>query len=217
MRHSWSFVGCDEGRGMYGVELYAGGSTGGCRRGSESSRRRARRFGIDRRTVKKMLSYSAPSRCYRRTKPVKRPKLDGFTEHRRRDPGGRTRIRTCRASLRSHGAADIRACYGTSTGSAGGYTIVEGLCPGPAAIPVREAFVPLHHPPGHSRRSTSARRWSEVGGRREISLPSSALILPHSNVWFVKAYPRETTDCLPRSAMSSAFAFLGGLAAIDPL
>ena len=36
-----------------------------------------RRFGIDRRTVKKMLSYSAPP-GYRRTKPVRRPKLDGF-------------------------------------------------------------------------------------------------------------------------------------------
>ena len=31
-----------------------------------------------RRTVKKMLSYSAPP-GYRRTKPVRRPKLDGFT------------------------------------------------------------------------------------------------------------------------------------------
>ena len=37
-----------------------------------------RRFGIDRRTVKKMLSYSAPP-GYRRTKSVRRPKLDGFT------------------------------------------------------------------------------------------------------------------------------------------
>ena len=37
-----------------------------------------RRFGIDRRTVKKMLSYSAPP-GYRRRKPVRRPKLDGFT------------------------------------------------------------------------------------------------------------------------------------------
>ena len=34
-----------------------------------------RRFDIDRRTVKKMLSYSAPL-GYRRTKPVRRPKLD---------------------------------------------------------------------------------------------------------------------------------------------
>ena len=37
-----------------------------------------RRFGINRRTVKKMLSYSVPP-GYRRTKPVRRPKLDGFT------------------------------------------------------------------------------------------------------------------------------------------
>ena len=37
-----------------------------------------RRFGIDRRTVKKMLSDSVPP-GYRRTKPVRRPKLEGFT------------------------------------------------------------------------------------------------------------------------------------------
>ena len=33
----------------------------------------ARRFGIDRRTMKKMLSYPVPP-GYRRTKPVRRPK-----------------------------------------------------------------------------------------------------------------------------------------------
>ncbi len=37
-----------------------------------------RRFGIDRRTVKKMLSYSAPP-GYRRSRPVRRPKPEGFT------------------------------------------------------------------------------------------------------------------------------------------
>ena len=37
-----------------------------------------RRFGIDRQTVGKMLSCSAPP-GYRRTKPVRRPKLEGFT------------------------------------------------------------------------------------------------------------------------------------------
>ena len=33
----------------------------------------------------------------------------------------------------------------------------------------------------------------EVGGRRE-KVAFFCLILPHSNVWFVKAYPRETTE-----------------------
>ena len=35
------------------------------------------RFGIDPRTVKKMLSYAAPL-GYRRTTPVRWPKLEGF-------------------------------------------------------------------------------------------------------------------------------------------
>lgn len=43
-----------------------------------SHREAARRFGIDRRTVKKMLSDSA-SPGYRRMTPVRRPKLEGFT------------------------------------------------------------------------------------------------------------------------------------------
>ena len=43
-----------------------------------SRRQAARVFGADRRTVDKMVAFSVPP-GYRRTKPVKRPKLDGFT------------------------------------------------------------------------------------------------------------------------------------------
>src|SRR3954469_4651539 len=42
-----------------------------------SRREAARRFGIDPRTVAKMLSFSVPPR-YRRRQPPKRPKLDPF-------------------------------------------------------------------------------------------------------------------------------------------
>ena len=42
-----------------------------------SQREAARRFGIDPRTVKKMLSYSVPP-GYVRTRPPVRPKLDPF-------------------------------------------------------------------------------------------------------------------------------------------
>ena len=42
-----------------------------------SQREAARRFGIDPRTVKKMLSYSVPPGYVRRRLPV-RPKLDPF-------------------------------------------------------------------------------------------------------------------------------------------
>ena len=42
-----------------------------------SERAAARRFGIDPRTVSKMLAFSVPP-GYRRTKPPVRPKLDAF-------------------------------------------------------------------------------------------------------------------------------------------
>ena len=44
-----------------------------------SGRRIARDFGISRDSVSKMLAYSEPP-GYRRTAPVKRPRLDGFTD-----------------------------------------------------------------------------------------------------------------------------------------
>ena len=64
------------GAGMYGVELYAAVRLAVVEEGL-SHHEAGRRFGIDRRTVKKMLRYSAPP-GYRRTKPVRRPKLDGL-------------------------------------------------------------------------------------------------------------------------------------------
>ena len=46
-------------------------------------------------------------------------------------------------------------------------------------------------------------------GRRE-NVAFFCLILPHSNVWFVKVYPRETPEAFLDSHVS-AFAFLGGV------
>jgi transposase len=43
-----------------------------------SQREAARHFGVSRDSVRKMLAFSVPP-GYRRTAPVKRPKLDGFT------------------------------------------------------------------------------------------------------------------------------------------
>jgi len=44
-----------------------------------SQREAARHFGISRDSVQKMLSFSVPP-GYRRSMPIRRPKLDGFTE-----------------------------------------------------------------------------------------------------------------------------------------
>ena len=62
---------------MHTVELYRKVRLA-CRDGM-SERAAGRHFGISRESVKKMLCFSVPP-GYRRTAPVRRPKLDGFTE-----------------------------------------------------------------------------------------------------------------------------------------
>ena len=168
MRQPWSFVGCDEGRGMYGVELYAAVRLAVVDEGL-SHHEAGRRFGIDRRTVKKMLSYSAPP-GYRRTKPVRRPKLDGFTGHRRRDPGGGHGSGRA-AQAAPHGASDLRAAAGRARVHRRLYHR-EGLCAFPAAIDAR-GLRSTASPRRAMPRSTSARRWWSCGGSGRRS-PSSA-------------------------------------------
>src|SRR5215472_10448995 len=72
-----AFVGSGRGRGMKGVELYAQVRFAVQIEGL-SRREAARRFGIDPRTVAKMLAFSVPP-GYRRRRPPARPKLDRFT------------------------------------------------------------------------------------------------------------------------------------------
>jgi hypothetical protein len=62
---------------MKGVELYARVRFAVQIEGV-SQREAARRFGIDPRTVAKMLAFSVPP-GYRRSRPPARPKLDRFT------------------------------------------------------------------------------------------------------------------------------------------
>ena len=188
---------------MYGVELYAAVQLAVVDEGL-SHHEAGRRFGIDRRTVKKMLSYSAPP-GYRRTKPVRRPKLDGFTGivdailEADTDPDVPRKQR--------HTAHRIFERLRDEHGFTGGYTIVKDYVRARRQS-TRETFVPLHHPPGHAQ-VDFGEAVVEVGGRRE-KVAFFCLILPHSNVWFVKAYPRETMEAFLDGHVS-AFAFLGGL------
>jgi hypothetical protein len=65
-----------KGEAMKGVELYAKVRCA-VRIEGISRREAARRFGIDPRTVAKMLAFSVPP-GYRRSRPPVRPKLDPF-------------------------------------------------------------------------------------------------------------------------------------------
>ena len=162
----------------------------------------ARRFGIDRRTVKKMLSYSAPP-GYRRTMPVRRPKLEEFTAvidailSADRDVPRKQR----------HTAQRIFERLRDEHGFTGGYTIVKDYVRAQRQS-TREAFVPLHHPPGHAQ-ADFGQAVVDLRGKRE-KVHFFCFILPHSNAWFVKAYLRETTEAFLDGHVS-AFAFFGGI------
>lgn len=186
---------------MYGVELYRDVRLAVVEEGL-SEREAALRFGIDRRTVKKMLRYSAPP-GYRRTQPVRRPKLEDFTGFidailaADRDEPRKQR----------HTAHRIFERLRDEHGFSGGYTIVKDYVR-QQRLTTREAFVPLYHPPGHAQ-VDFGEAVIEMGGRR-LKAHVFFMILPHSGAWFVKAYPRETTEAFLDGHVS-AFAFFGGV------
>jgi transposase len=167
-----------------------------------SRREAARVFGIDRRTVDKMVAFSVPP-GYRRTKPVRRPKLDGFT-------GIIDQILAADKALpkkQRHTAKRIFERLRNEHGFTGGITIVKDYI---FAVRQRqrEMFVPLSHPPGHAQVDFGEALGVIGGVERKIHF--LVMDLPHSDACFVKAYPGETTEAFCDGHVS-AFAFFGGV------
>ena len=137
-----------------------------CRDGM-SERAAARHFGVSRQSVRKMLQFSVPP-GYRRTAPVRRPKLDEFTglieqwlEDDRRHGYRKQR----------HTAKRIFERLRDEHGFTGGYTIVKDYVREHRRHR-REMFVPLTHPPGHAQADFGKRGRSSPGSsRRCISSP----------------------------------------------
>ena len=167
-----------------------------------SNREVARIFGIDPRTVAKMLKYSVPP-GYRRRQPAHRPKLDGFTEiidqfleadklvpKKQRHTGKRIFER-------------LRDEYRFE----GGITIVSDYIYA-AKQRQREMFVPLFHPPGHAQ-ADFGEALAVIGGV-ERKIHFLVMDLPHSDTCFLKAYPAETTEAFC-DAHVAAFEFFGGV------
>ena len=167
------------------------------------SRREASRvFGIDRRTVDKMLRFSVPP-GYRRRKPVRRPKLDGYT-------GIIDQIletdKTVHKKQR-HTSKRIFERLRDEHGFEGGITIVKDYIHG-VRHGQREMFVPLSHPPGHAQVDFGEARGVIGGVARKIHF--LVMDLPHSDACFVKAYPGETTEAFCDGHVA-AFDFFGGV------
>ena len=159
-------------------------------------------FGLDRKTVRKMLSFSVPP-GYRRSTLRRRPKLDAFT-------GIIDRIleddRTSHHKQR-HTAKRIFDHLRDEYGFTGGYTIVKDYVR-ERRLRSREMFVPLHHPAGHAQ-ADFGEAMAVIGGvARKVHF--LAFGLPHSDGCFVKAYPAETTEAFC-DGHNAAVAFFGGV------
>ena len=186
---------------MYGVELYARVRLA-CHVEGLSQREAALRFGIDRKTVSKMLRHSIPP-GYQRSAPPRRPKLDGFT-------GIIDRVleedRTVHRK-QQHTAKRIFERLRDEHGFTGGYTIVKDYVRD-CRRRSREMYVPLSHPPGHAQ-VDFGEALAVIGGVMQKA-HFFAFDLPHSDASFVKAYPAETTEAFCDGHVA-AFAFFGGV------
>ena len=110
-----------------------------------SEREAARRFGIARKTVRKMLAFSVPP-GYQRQQPVRRPKLEAFLgiidEIVETDKGQLRKQR--------HTAKRVFERLQEEHGYQGGYTVVKDYLRA-RHLRQKEMFVPLVHLPGHAQ------------------------------------------------------------------
>src|SRR5512135_972883 len=186
---------------MKGVELYAQVRYA-VQIDGVSRREAARRYGIDPRTVAKMLAFSVPP-GYRRSRPPARPKLDPFTEiidSILLEDEGRPR-------KQRHTSKRIFERLRDEHGYSGGITIVKDYVLA-RRLRQREVFVPLRHDPGHAQVDFGEALAEIAGVERKIHF--FAMDLPHSDACFVQAYPAETTEAFC-DGHNAAFGFFGGV------
>jgi transposase len=167
-----------------------------------SQREAARRFGIDPRTVAKMLAFSVPP-GYRRSRPPVRPKLDPYL-------GIIDRILEedkLQPAKQRHTAKRIFERLCDEHGYGGGITIVRAYVH-ERRERLREMFVPLSHAPGHAQVDFGEALAVIAGEERKIHF--FAMDLPHSDACLVQAYPAETTEAFCEGH-NVGFEFFGGV------
>src|SRR5229473_545523 len=167
-----------------------------------SRREGVRRFGIDPRTVAKMLVFSVPS-GYRRSRPPARLKLDPFVGIIERileeDKGQPAKQR--------HTSKRIFERLRDEHGYKSGITIVRAYVHEQRQR-LREMFVPLRHDPGHAQ--VDFGEAPAVIAGKECKIHFFAMDLPHSDACLVQAYPAETSEAFCQGHNAS-FEFFGGV------
>ena len=151
-----------------------------------SERAAARRVGLARGTVRKMLRSRLPP-GYRRQKPIRCPKLEAFTgviDQILRDDQHRPK-------KQRHTATRICARLRAAHAFTGGYTIVKAYVR-EQKLGGQELCVPRAHPPGDAQADVGEALVVIDGVDRQAH--DLGVDLPHSDDAGVKAFPAETTE-----------------------
>jgi transposase len=186
---------------MFTVELYAR-----IRRAvmvdGLSRREAARRFGVHRNTITKMLQYSVPPGYRRHERGASKklgPQMAWIDAILEADRGVHKKQR--------HTAQRIFDRLRDERGFSGGYTIVREYVAA-ATSRSREMFVPLSHRPGHAQADFGEADGYIAG--KKIRFHYLCMDLPHSDGCFVRAYPAETAEAFCDGHVA-AFDFFGGV------
>jgi transposase len=162
----------------------------------------ARRTGLHRQTINKMLRYSRPP-GYRLQRPRPQPKLapvrhliDQVLAADRQAP-----------PKQRHTAKRILERLKVEHGFTGSYTIVKDYVR-QQRLRQKEVFFPLEQAPGTSQ-VDFGRATVVIGGRQRIA-HVFCLALPYSDAVFVKAYPTEALEAV-QDGHNAAYAFFGGV------
>ena len=167
-----------------------------------SERQAAREFGLARKTIRKMLAYTAPP-GYRRKKPVARPKLGpwlGIIDQILEDDESQPK-------KQRHTARRIYDRLKQEHAFSGGYTIVKDYVRD-ARLRHKEVFVPLAHAPGHAQADFGEALVAIAGVEQKAHF--LCLDLPHSDEAFVMAFPAENTESFCEGH-NQEFAHWGGV------
>jgi transposase len=186
---------------MYAVDLYAK-----IRRAvlvdGKSQRQVANEFGVNRKTVKKMLLNPLPS-GYTREKSVPLPKLAPFVEIIRTILEGDKEV----IPKQRHTAKRLFERLRDEYGFDGSYS---GICSFLAKEQRRqkEVFIPLMHYAAHAQ--VDFGEADVYLAAKKTRIHYFCLHLPQSDAIFVKAYLAETTEAF-QDGHVTAFAWLGGV------
>ena len=161
---------------MFTVELYAKVRHAVMIEGL-SRREAAKRFGIHRNTITKMLSFSVPPGYRRRERPVSK-KLGPYVAWIDAILEGDRNVH----KKQRHTAHRIFERLRDEQGFTGGYTIVREYVAA-AMLRTREMFVPLSHRPGHAQADFGEADGSQVRGLLSIPRSNSARSRTLRNSW----------------------------------